>query len=437
VAFKSMSGAADTQAGQFGTDRMHRTTIAQLQPGMTLGKTLYTDKGDVLLARGAVLTPVFIRALETRGYQQVYVMDGIADDVEPLGLVSERLRLAAVRNVQSVYALAEHATRSVRDQAARDGAHVIRDTHLNTDSAMEREISGLVELAEALLEEVIEQDTLSGMAALKAHDNYTFEHSVEVAVYGVMLGQRLGLSRSLLKDVALGCLLHDIGKMYVDARVLNKPGKLDRAEFEQIMQHPLLGFQLVRRMPIPSPRPAHIVLQHHERQDGNGYPNKLFGTNRLARTDQERFDPRRINLLAEIAAIADVYSALASDRPYRAALPVDQIFKMMREEAGQHLNTDLLRTFVSFVQHFPIGCQVRVRGGVHDGALGVVVKVASTTPSRPTVRLLFDRTGRRLGEGDELDLRLEPSHVELEVIPDLGRPLDSIAGQSAPLARAS
>jgi HD-GYP domain-containing protein (c-di-GMP phosphodiesterase class II) len=202
------------------------------------------------------------------------------------------------------------------------------------------------------------------------------------------------------------------------------------------MEHPLLGFQLVRRMPMPSPRAAHIVLQHHERQDGTGYPNKLFGTNRVARTDQERFEPRRINLLAEIAAIADVYSALASDRPYRAALPVDQIFKIMHQEAGQHLNADLLRTFVSFVQHFPIGCQVRVSGGVHNGALGVVVKVAAGAPTRPTVRLMFDRSGRRLGEGDELNLRLQPSDVELEVIPDLGRPLDSIAGQSEPLTRA-
>jgi hypothetical protein len=79
---------------------------------------------------------------------------------------------------------------------------------------------------------------------------------------------------------------------------------------------------------------------------------------------------------------------------------------------------------------------VRVRGGIHDGALGVVVKAAAGAPTRPTVRLVFDRTGRRLGEGDELDLRLQPSGVELEVIPDLGRPLDSIAAQSEPLTLA-
>src|SRR4051812_46192520 len=111
------------------------------------------------------------------------------------------------------------------------------------------------------------------------------------------------MPRELLKDLTLGCLLHDIGKQYIDERILNKPGKLDAAEFERMMEHPRLGFQLVRQMPLPSPRPAHIVLQHHERQDGDGYPNKLFGTNRILRTDRERFDARRITLMAEIAAI--------------------------------------------------------------------------------------------------------------------------------------
>ena len=414
---------------------MHRAPTATLSPGDTLAKTIYNDRGEILLARGVALTPRLIQALTDRGYESVYVMDGVADDVEPLGLISDQLRASAVANVRSVFALLRHATRTVRDEAAQDGAHVIRDTPLQMGSAIERELHGMVTLAEAILDEVMDQDTLAGMASLKAHDNYTFEHSVEVAVYGVMLGKRIGLQRSLLKDVALGCLLHDIGKQYVDQRILNKPGNLDPAEFKQIMEHPVLGFQLVRQMPIDSPRPAAIVLQHHERQDGNGYPNRLFGSNRIVRTDQERFDPRRISLLGELAAIADVYSALASDRPYRAALPADRIFDIMHEEAGQHLNRDLMRSFVTFVQHFPIGSHVRVSGGTYDGCLGVVVNVTATAPARPSVRLLFDAIGRGMGEGHEIDMRQQPAAVELHVLPDTGLPLDAAArGRIAPAA---
>jgi putative nucleotidyltransferase with HDIG domain len=295
--------------------------------------------------------------------------------------------------------------------------------------AVENELNGMVSLAESILDEVMDQDALAGMASLKAHDNYTFEHSVEVAVYGVMLGKRIGMQRTYLKDVALGCLLHDIGKQYIDERILNKPGKLDTAEFEQIMQHPQLGFQLVRQMPVASGRPAHIVLQHHERQDGTGYPNRLFGTNTIARTDRERFDRRRISLMAELAAIADVYSALASDRPYRAALPADRIFSIMQAEAGQHLNLDLMRSFVTFVQHFPVGSHVRVSGGINDGCLGVVTRVSANSPTRPFVRLLFDAAGHGLGEGQEIDLRQQPSAVELHILPDSGMPLEEVARQ--------
>src|SRR5437879_379355 len=162
--------------------------------------------------------------------------------------------------------------------------------------------------------------SLAGLTTLKAHDTYTFEHSVDVAVYGVALGRRLKLDRADLRDLALGCLLHDIGKMYIDERILNKPGKLTAEEFAEITKHTVLGFQMVRQLPLPNSRPAHIALQHHEKQDGSGYPDQRWGTNRFWRTKQERFDPRRINLFAEVAAVADVCSALASDRPYRAAL---------------------------------------------------------------------------------------------------------------------
>ena len=98
---------------------------------------------------------------------------------------------------------------------------------------------------------------------------------------------------------------------------------------------------------IGSPRPAHVALQHHEHQDGTGYPNGLTGLNRLFRTPRERFDPQHMTLLAELAAVADVYSALSSDRPYRAALPAPDVLETMRGMAGDHLNREAVEAFES------------------------------------------------------------------------------------------
>ena len=393
---------------------MHRAWVDSLTPGNVLGTTIHSERGDVLLARGAVLTDRYIRALAERGYRAVFVMDGIADDIEPRSLITDELRASAVATVRGLFG------RVSQDTAAR-GDHLTRD------------VSRLSPIGEAILDEVMDEDALAGMAPLKAFDTYAFEHAVEVAVYGVMLGKRIGLSRPLLRDVALGCLLHDIGMQYIDPRTVNKRGRLDRAEIQQVMQHPRRGFELVRTLQLPNPRPAHIVLQHHEHQDGAGYPNGLVGTNQIHRTDAERFNPKRISLMAEITAIADVYSALSSDRPYRPAAPPDRIFDLLRADNGRHLNRELVAAFVTYVQHFPIGSHVEFTGGEYDGARGVVYDVSANAPTRPRVRVLFDRRGNPLAEGVEVDTREQPPDVTLRVLPDSGRPLSALAGAAHPV----
>ena len=95
-----------------------------------------------------------------------------------------------------------------------------------------------------------------------------------------------------------------------------------------------MGFELIRRMPVFSILPAHVAYQHHERQDGEGYPRGLIGNNVLGRSLSERMNPRRMLLIAEISAVADVYSALTSDRPYRPAMPLDKVDQIISEMSG-------------------------------------------------------------------------------------------------------
>lgn len=403
---------------------------------MRLGKSVYGTRGDVLLARNTVLTDEYVTKLQTRGFHFVYVLDGVADDVEPTGFISERLRAANVRNLQTIYELMAEATQPIRDEAAEEGAHVLAELPVELDELVEQHLKQLDRDVEALLDEATETKTLASLASLKSHDNYTFEHSVDVAFYGVVLGRRLALDRAYLKDLALGCLLHDIGKMYIDERILRKPGKLDPQEFKQIQQHAVLGFQLIRQMPLENARPAHVALQHHEHQDGSGYPSKLFGNNRVYRTQSEKFDVRRINLLAELASVADVCSALSSDRPYRGALPTPEVARMLKEAAGTHLNREAVDAFLGVVQLYPVGVTVRVSGGRYDASLGVVVAQAPNKRNRPLVRLLYDRTAKHLGQGVEIKLQDEPDTVELHTLPDIGLSLDEQA-QALSSARAA
>jgi hypothetical protein len=172
---------------------MHRVPVDRLEADMQLGRSLYNHRGDVLLAYGAKLNEHFIGAIRQRGYHWVYILDGIADDVEPKGLISQRLRSATVRNLDSIFELMAEATRPERDQAAHDGAHVLTQLTSKVGSGVERQIKRLEADVEQLLDEALEAQILEGVASLKSHDNYTFEHSVDVALYGVMLGRRLAL----------------------------------------------------------------------------------------------------------------------------------------------------------------------------------------------------------------------------------------------------
>jgi putative nucleotidyltransferase with HDIG domain len=401
---------------------------------MLLGRSLFNHRGDVLLAYGTKLDDAFITAIRQRGYHWVYILDGIADDVEPKGLISQRLRSSTVRNLDSIFQVMATATRPERDEAAHEGAHVLKEISTKTTSTVERHIKKLEADVEQLLDEALEAQILEGVASLKSHDNYTFEHSVDVALYGVMLGRRLALDTEYLRDLALGCLLHDIGKIYVDERILNKPGKLSPIEFKQVMRHTVLGFQLMRQLPISSPRPAHIALQHHEHQDGGGYPNGLTGSNRLFRTPRERFDTRRIALLAELTAVADVCSALSSDRSQRAALPAPEVLTTLRSMAGQHLNSEAVEALIAMVEVFPVGVHVRFAGGKYDGCYGVVVACSPAAPNRPTVRILFDAAGLPIPEGVEINLRTLGDDVQLTAVPEAGISIEEYARRLA-LAR--
>ncbi|MBV9897150.1 MAG: HD-GYP domain-containing protein [Chloroflexi bacterium] len=398
---------------------------------MQLARSLYNHRGDVLLARGTTLNPAFISSINQRGYHSVYIMDGIADDVEPLGLVSQRLRSATVRNLDSMFELVATATKPVVDQAKEEGAHVLREVPPKLATAVERQMKRLEDQVEQLLGEALEAHILQGVASLKSHDNYTFEHSVDVAVYGVMLGRKLALPHEYLRDLALGCLLHDIGKMYVDERVISKPGKLTPAEFKQVMRHTVLGFQLMRQMPISSPRPAHVALQHHEHQSGSGYPNGLVGTNKIFRTPRERFDTTRMTLLAELAAVADVCSALSSDRPQRGAMAPPEVLAHLRRMAGEHLNAEAVEAFVSMVEVYPVGVHVRFGSGKYAGYYGVVVECRPSAPNRPLVRLLFDASGAPEPEGVEIDLRKESDDPDLTAVPEGGMSLEEHARRVA------
>ncbi len=386
-----------------------------LQPGDVLARTVFDAGGQPLLKAGTALKPSYITRLRHRGYVTVTVEDGLADDVAPETLVSEQLRHTIAGHVGGFFGqMGDIARERGRGQGGVDEA--VEDLGEQPLPLADRGREALEQLyadVQSLINEIVGSDTVAGLESLKTHNEYTFQHSVDVAVIGTLLGSRMGLSGGRLRELALGCLLHDLGKLYIDEAILDKPGKLSAEEFEAVKAHPRMGYELIRRMPVASLLPAHVAYQHHEQQRGTGYPNGLVGDNRIGpRLHEERMGAGKMLLIAEIGAVADVHSAVSSDRPYRRAMPPDVAADLIEGMAGKHLNREIVELFTRIVPRFPVGRWVEVLGGEFSGARGVVTELHVLRMDRPNVRVLIDADGERRAAPAELDLRTH-EHVQL------------------------
>ncbi|HPN73057.1 MAG TPA: HD domain-containing phosphohydrolase, partial [Candidatus Omnitrophota bacterium] len=166
--------------------------------------------------------------------------------------------------------------------------------------------------------------------AVKSKDNYTQEHSSIMSEYAVMIADFMGMNRSAVRDVRLGSILHDVGKIGIDKSILLKPDTLTIEEREIIKQHPRIGAEIIRNVhPLKGVVP--IVLHHHERYDGRGYLDGLKG--------------EEIPMGARIVSLADVFQALTSNRPYRKALSQEHALAIIKEYSGSFFDPKVVKAF--------------------------------------------------------------------------------------------
>jgi putative nucleotidyltransferase with HDIG domain len=383
---------------------VRRVPLEQVDTGAVLGKTLYNERGDVLLRKGAVLSERYRGLLTEKGFATVYLQDEDTADIVMDDIVSEHVRSTATKNIFRFMQVVQNASKEF-NKLPTDRLGAAFSSSAFQKSTTGRAYEQLYAVVDSIIDEVLEVKTLTGLTAIKTHDNYTFCHSVDVTVTAIVLGKKFFFDRVALRQLALGCLLHDIGKTFIPTEVLNKPGQYTPTEWDMMKKHPTLGYQLLRSIQRDEFLANHVAYQHHERQDGSGYPRGLRGINRIAR--DAKYGGDRMLLIGEIAAVADVYDALSSDRPYRAGMAPDRIVETMRDMAGPHLNREIVHHFLSILPVFPVGIEVRFTQGRFKGYRGVVARVNDRAMDRPVVRVLYDDRGRRIA-GFDYELAKEP-----------------------------
>ncbi|HEY3078654.1 MAG TPA: HD domain-containing phosphohydrolase [Chloroflexota bacterium] len=383
---------------------MRRVAVAELGPGMRLARAVHSERGDLLLNADVVVTERYIDLLRERGFSTVFVVDGDTSDLGIEDVISERVRLTVTADLCRVYEVMERATAAYRDEPAPTVEQELQSGDLARAVRDHAAYGALQKDIEAVIDEVLEADILKGLGTLRATDSYQFVHALDSTAVAVMLGRRLHYQLEDLKRLASGCLLHDIGMVLIDRAIAQKPGRLNPDELVALRKHPQLGYELLRKLRPSEFLANHVAYQHHERQDGTGYPRGLHGSNKVYRAGLERGAGGRIVLDAEIVAVADVYDAISSDQPYRPAYPPDQVVRIMRRLGGTHLNREVVNQLLAVLPVYPLGSDVVVMTGRYTRYRGIVSRVHREEFDRPTIRLLFDADRRRI-DPVEIDLR--------------------------------
>ena len=346
---------------------MRLVSIDKLAPGAMLGVDVHVtggDDGPPLLRRGVALHGKYIDALRSKGVLAVWVDDDLSEGMIPARILSTDTERTAVHAVGNALGEASEALSSGRGLSA--------------------EAVGDLETVAALIAQEVHTSPNVGLhlTDMLGADKYLLQHVVDVTALGTVLAGRLfrrngwvdhlGHRRvddidPRLAKIALGLLLHDIGKLAIPAEILNKPGKLDQHEWSEIRRHPQTGADMLGDNISFVIRA--VVKQHHERWDGLGYPDGKAGD--------------EIHQFARIAAVADVYDAVTADRPYRRAMAPHQGVKLIQDGTGTHFDPEVVEIFNKIVLPFPPGVEVELA----DGRQALVVEADYHAPYEPTVRV--------------------------------------------------
>lgn len=328
-----------------------------------LATDIFNDKGNTLLKKGVLLTPILLGKLQENNVFTVYIQDKYSQG-EIHDIIQPELRQKTVTAVMDVFKQIEKSNKELRENTSdlrknlliRQMDHYIKDFKL---------------IAKSIIDELTSNPgLLINLVDIKNIDTYTYQHSVNVGILSLVIGIEMKLNRTELQPLFLSALLHDVGKALIPKEIVHKKGALEDSEMEMMKNHAYLGYQYLRENFSNPISVTNGVHQHHERIDGSGYPRGLLGA--------------QIGKFAKIIAIADTYDAMTSDTPYSRAISPNEVIEFLMGSASTHFDYEMVVKFTRCIVPYPEGTYVKINGG----RTGVVEQATPNYPLRPRVRII-------------------------------------------------
>ncbi|OPY58949.1 MAG: Cyclic di-GMP phosphodiesterase response regulator RpfG [Pelotomaculum sp. PtaU1.Bin035] len=366
---------------------MRRVPTIALQPGMRVGHPIYNSNGETLLNKNVIIKKKYIDSLLKLGIPAIYIMDESLPDYYVDDVIDERTRIQTIQLTKKILCNPD-----------------IAKSPLNKALLMEAQMN-IINIIDQLLEN---PNLMVNMVDIRSFDDYLFNHSVNVCVLSLITGISLGYNKPVLINLGMGALMHDIGKTLIPAQLLNKPGQLTADEFNVIKLHSEYGHTILsNNEPYINKISALIALQHHERFNGDGYPQGLKGEKKS-----------QLHVFSQIAGIADVYDAMTADRVYRKAQPPNEAYEMLAGSGDYLFDYELVLAFLSNIAAYPAGSLVRLS----SNEVAMVTETTKGLSLYPKIKIIFDANGNRLMNPLDIDMSENSTltiisvldHIEIE-----------------------
>lgn len=334
-----------------------------------------------------------IRKLLAEGITEVSIDTERGIDLPPvspiarINVVERKIEtlVEVVRARQPKVSLGEERRRAAR--LLQEASGMVTDLVLAAEAGRHVDAARLEPVVGKMIESVIRNpDALAPLARLKRMDAYATEHAVATSALIIAFGQQQGMAQPELEKLALGTMLKDIGHSAIDSKLMTRAGSLSKSEFSVVQSHVEEGLAVLEATSRLSETSVAVVLEHHERYNGSGYPYRMAGD--------------EISVAGRMAAIVDTYDAMTSDRPYRPAISPSLALRQLFDQGGVDFDPELVSAFVRTVGVYPVGTLVMLE----SGHLGVVERIHQDNLLAPVVRVIFHGGRRQYVAPVEVDL---------------------------------
>jgi len=336
---------------------MRRINVDKLKADMVLAKPIYTQRGVILLKEGTVLTTLFIEKVKSVEVDHIYISDALSEGIQIDDMISDAVR-------QETESMLHKSMEKMHE-----------GYFVTTNSVLEK--------VEKIITEVINNPhVMISIQQIRNRDAYAYEHAINVCVLSLLIGKKMAYNDAQLKHLALGAVLHDVGKTQLEDDWLRYREQYTEAEKKIYRQHVRHGYEVIKNMPNASLLAANIALTHHEHYDGTGFPLGKKNTS--------------IHEFARIVAVANEYDNLLFNRPSNLPMRHYEIIELIVSRAYTWFDPEVVKIFSKSISPYPVSTGVVLS----DGRVALVAKLNNNYPTRPIVRVYNEDTMEVIEEVD-------------------------------------